>query len=110
MAAGSVRRQDGKVISRADLDEVGRAVGAPAVAIHRATLQRLLVEALGQDVLEMGCKAVSYEARADGVTFAGQGACQAIEDAVLLAEGLARNATGSSMTRAQLVSSLTFDI
>src|SRR5262245_2507199 len=39
LRAGSIRRPDGKVLSRADLEEAGRAVGAPAVAIHRARLQ-----------------------------------------------------------------------
>ena len=48
LGGGSVRRPDGKVISRADLAEVGEAVGAPVVAIHRAALQQLLVAALGE--------------------------------------------------------------
>lgn len=42
LSAGSVRRPDGKVLSRGDLEEIGRSVGAPAVAIHRGTLQRLI--------------------------------------------------------------------
>jgi 2-polyprenyl-6-methoxyphenol hydroxylase-like FAD-dependent oxidoreductase len=54
LGAASVRRPDGRVISRADLAEVARAVGAPAVAIHRATLQRVLLNALGEDAVETG--------------------------------------------------------
>jgi 2-polyprenyl-6-methoxyphenol hydroxylase-like FAD-dependent oxidoreductase len=68
LSAGSVRRPDGKVLSRGDLEEVGRAVGAPAVAIHRGTLQRLLVEALGGDVIETGREAAGYEEHAQGVS------------------------------------------
>ncbi len=68
LRAGSIRRPDGKVLSRADLEEAGRAVGAPAVAIHRARLQQLLFDALGADVVETGREVAAYEARPDGVT------------------------------------------
>jgi 2-polyprenyl-6-methoxyphenol hydroxylase-like FAD-dependent oxidoreductase len=59
----SLQTAAGKVLSRIDLQGVERSMGAPAVAIHRATLQDVLVSALG-------------------------GACQAIEDAVILADCL----------------------
>jgi len=68
LRAGSIRRPDGKVLSRADLEEAGRAVGAPAVAIHRGHLQQLLFDALGADVVETGREVAAYEARPDGVT------------------------------------------
>jgi 2-polyprenyl-6-methoxyphenol hydroxylase-like FAD-dependent oxidoreductase len=67
LGSGSVRRPDGRLISRADLEEVGRAVGAPVVAIHRATLQRLLLETLGPDAVETGREVTAYEERPDGV-------------------------------------------
>ena len=41
--------------------------GAPSVAIHRATLQRILLEALGPGVLRAGSEVVGYEAGPDGV-------------------------------------------
>jgi len=68
LGAGSVRRPDGKVLSRGDLEEIGRAVGAPVVAIHRGTLQRLLIETLGGDAVETGREAAGYEEHAQGVS------------------------------------------
>ncbi|HEX2224139.1 MAG TPA: FAD-dependent monooxygenase [Thermoanaerobaculia bacterium] len=68
LAAASVRTPNGRVISQANLADVGHAVGAPPVAIHRATLQRLLLDALGADAVETGRDVQRYEARADGVS------------------------------------------
>ena len=62
----SLRMPDGKILSRADMDEVAREVGAPSAAIHRATLQHLLLGAAGP--VETGREVVGYEAREDGVT------------------------------------------
>lgn len=63
----SIRTPDGRALSRGDLAEAGRAVGAPAVAIHRATLQQLLLDALGADAVETGREVHRYEAGPDGV-------------------------------------------
>ncbi|HYG62370.1 MAG TPA: FAD-dependent monooxygenase [Thermoanaerobaculia bacterium] len=68
MGWASLRTTDDRVISREDMAAVGRAVGAPGVAIHRATLQHLLVDALGPGVLETGREVTGYTARPDGVT------------------------------------------
>lgn len=68
MGWASLRTADDRVISREDMAAVGRAVGAPGVAIHRATLQHLLVDALGPGVLETGREVTGYTARPDGVT------------------------------------------
>lgn len=96
LAAASVRTPDGRVISQADLADVGRAVGAPAVAIHRATLQRLLLDALGADSVETGRDVQRYEARADGVSVTFQDGGR--EDGALLigADGI-RSAVRAQM-------------
>lgn len=73
VGSASIRTPDGKILSRAGMSEVAREVGAPSVAIHRATLQRLLLDAAGP--VETGREVVGYEAREDGVTvqFRGPG-------------------------------------
>ncbi|MEO7417531.1 MAG: FAD-dependent monooxygenase, partial [Thermoanaerobaculia bacterium] len=51
MAAGrpieiaSIRRWDGSLLSGTDFREIEALLGAPSVAIHRATLQKILLEA-----------------------------------------------------------------
>jgi 2-polyprenyl-6-methoxyphenol hydroxylase-like FAD-dependent oxidoreductase len=88
LGAGGVRRPDGKVLSRADLAEVGRAVGAPVVAIHRATLQHLLFDALGADVVETGREVAAYEAGPDGVRIVFRDGGQAEGSLLIGADGL----------------------
>lgn len=88
LGAGSVRRPDGKVLSRGDLEEIGRAVGAPVVAIHRGTLQRLLVEAQGMNAVETGREAAGYEEHAQGVALRFRDGSQ-VDGALLIgADGL----------------------
>jgi len=64
----SLQTAAGKILSRIDLQGVEREMGAPAVAIHRATLQELLVSALGREFLHLDGQVAGYEARQDGVT------------------------------------------
>src|SRR3954467_5477324 len=78
--AASIRRWDGRALTRSDFREIEALLGAPFVAIHRgalpgapvgaihrATLQRVLLEALGTGIVRTGCEVVGYEARLDGV-------------------------------------------
>jgi 2-polyprenyl-6-methoxyphenol hydroxylase-like FAD-dependent oxidoreductase len=73
MAAGrpigtaSIRRWDGTLLSGTDFREIEALLGAPSVAIHRATLQKILLEALGPGVLHAGSEVAGYEAGPDGV-------------------------------------------
>jgi 2-polyprenyl-6-methoxyphenol hydroxylase-like FAD-dependent oxidoreductase len=93
----SLQTAKGKILSRIDLQGVERAMGAPAVAIHRATLQDVLVSALGRENLHLDSQVVRYEARQDGVTvhFA---AGRRLEGALLIgADGI------RSAVRAQLL-------
>src|SRR3954469_8467940 len=65
--AASIRRWDGRALTRSDFREIEALLGAPFVAIHRATLQRVLLEALGTGIVRTGCEVVGYEAGPDGV-------------------------------------------
>jgi 2-polyprenyl-6-methoxyphenol hydroxylase-like FAD-dependent oxidoreductase len=96
LGRGSGRRPDGSIISRADLAEVGRVVGAPAVAIHRATLQRLLLDALGTDSVETGREVARYEARLDGVSISFRDGGQAEGSLLIGADGI-RSAVRAQM-------------
>jgi 2-polyprenyl-6-methoxyphenol hydroxylase-like FAD-dependent oxidoreductase len=68
LAWGSLRTPDGRFITRQDLREIAQDIGAPGVAIHRATLQNLLLDAWGTGILETGREVTGYEAGPDGVT------------------------------------------
>lgn len=65
---GSLRRWDGKVLSCNDLRAIEAAVGAPTVTIHRATLQRQLLELLGSARVKTGSEVTGYEETETGVT------------------------------------------
>jgi 2-polyprenyl-6-methoxyphenol hydroxylase-like FAD-dependent oxidoreductase len=58
----------GASLARLSPRTLGPEIDAPFVCIHRATLQRVLLEALGQEVVETGCEAVGCETETDGVT------------------------------------------
>src|SRR5262245_16752643 len=66
LRAGRLLRVDGRVLSYIPAEEVYGRVGAPAVGIHRGTLQRVLLDALRPDRPHTGQAAVRYETRADG--------------------------------------------
>lgn len=96
-AASRLVRGDGRVLSALPLDEVYAQVGAPALGIHRATLQRLLLNALGPGPLHSGRTVTRYEAGPDGATvaFAEGGAAEGL--LLVGADGL------RSAVRAQLL-------
>jgi 2-polyprenyl-6-methoxyphenol hydroxylase-like FAD-dependent oxidoreductase len=96
ITAARLTRADGRVLS-AMTDEVYAAAGAPAVALHRGTLQRVLLAALPGDGPRCGRSAIGYVPRVDGVTLRfAEG--PVAEGAVLVgADGL------RSVVRAQLL-------
>jgi len=98
LRAGSIRKPDGKVLSRVDLEEVGRAVGAPVVAIHRARLQQLLFDALGAGGVETGREVAAYETRPDGVTLLFRDGGREEGGVLIGADGL-RSAVRAQMLR-----------
>ena len=96
ITAARLTRANGRVLSTLTA-EVYREAGAPAVALHRGTLQRLLLAALPGEAPRCGRAVVGYETRTDGVTLhfaAGPG----VEGSLLVgADGL------RSAVRAQLL-------
>ncbi|MDG4824033.1 FAD-dependent monooxygenase [Asanoa sp. WMMD1127] len=53
-ASGGLRTSDGRWLSRVDGDAMTRALGTSAIGIHRATLHRVLLEALPPDTVVTG--------------------------------------------------------
>ncbi|HSB61484.1 MAG TPA: FAD-dependent monooxygenase, partial [Vicinamibacteria bacterium] len=96
ITAARLTRADGRMLS-AVTDEVYAAAGAPAVALHRGTLQRVLLGALPGEGPRCGREATGYEPRPDGVTLRFADG-EAAEGALLVgADGL------RSAVRAQLL-------
>ncbi len=97
ITAARLTRADGRVLSSMT-DDVYAAAGAPAVALHRGTLQGVLLEALPGEAPRCGRTASGYEVRPDGVTLRFTDGTEA-EGALLVgADGL------RSAVRAQLLS------
>jgi 2-polyprenyl-6-methoxyphenol hydroxylase-like FAD-dependent oxidoreductase len=67
IGTASIRRWDGTLLSGTDFREIETLLGAPSVAIHRATLQKILLEALSPGILHAGSEIAGYEAGPDGV-------------------------------------------
>jgi 2-polyprenyl-6-methoxyphenol hydroxylase-like FAD-dependent oxidoreductase len=67
ITAARLTRADGRVLS-AMTDEVYAAAGAPAVALHRGTLLRVLLDALPGEGPRCGRAATGYEVGPDDVT------------------------------------------
>ena len=67
------RSPSGRLISSTDVEEVSRACGAPSVALHRADLQRMLLDALeGEGVLtEKECAGITQDPHGVAARFAG---------------------------------------
>ena len=65
MRDSTIRRFDGRVLSALPLEALYARVGAPSVAIHRATLQRVLLAAAG-DVVRLGAPIAAHEATPTG--------------------------------------------
>jgi 2-polyprenyl-6-methoxyphenol hydroxylase-like FAD-dependent oxidoreductase len=61
-ASGGLRRSDGRWLSHVDGDKLARILGTSAVGIHRATLHRVLREALPADTLVTGAEVLDADA------------------------------------------------
>lgn len=65
---GTVLDHRGTTLARVRLSLLARQTGYPTVGIARATLARLLTEALPPKVVRYGCEVVGFEERSSGVT------------------------------------------
>lgn len=67
MDAAVIASAQGRVLSRIGMAQVPEAQGRLPVALHRATLQQLLLEALGPGALRLDSALDAWEASAEGV-------------------------------------------
>lgn len=56
-----LRSSDGTLLARLHPRGLGAGIDAPFVCIHRATLQAVLLEALGREAVHTGCECVGFE-------------------------------------------------
>jgi 2-polyprenyl-6-methoxyphenol hydroxylase-like FAD-dependent oxidoreductase len=88
LPSGRLLRMDGRVLSYLPAEEIYARVGAPAVGIHRGTLQRVLLDALGPHGPHPDREAAAYEARADGVKLRFADGSEAVGALLVGADGL----------------------
>lgn len=96
MRRGHVLHSDGAVISEIDLGALAEELGAPSVGIHRAELQRVLVEALGSVPLRLGHEVRRFDQDERGVTVTLADGSRREADVLVGADGI------HSAIRAQL--------
>ena len=65
---GGIRSWRGELLAATSADDLERRYGAPMLALHRAQLQRLLLDALGTDRVRLGGRLVGFEQGERGVT------------------------------------------
>src|SRR5262245_10836042 len=92
------RWSDGKVIARRRIGhDVERVMGAPLFTLHRADLQRALVEPLPEGVVRLGVPVVDVDQDADTVTATLESGERVQGDVLIVADGV------RSRLRARLV-------
>lgn len=67
MKRGSIRDQHGRSLGTMLVSEMAEELGAPMIAIHRARLQEVLLQALGPEPLTLGARVESFRDEAEGV-------------------------------------------
>ena len=82
------RYPSGRIFQSGDFAELGRPLGEPHVAIHRAELHRILVSALPTDILHLGMKCIGVKQDADKVTVQWADGQTDQADCVIAADGL----------------------
>jgi 2-polyprenyl-6-methoxyphenol hydroxylase-like FAD-dependent oxidoreductase len=92
-----VRTWDGRVLAAMPVGQVSAKLGAKSVCIHRADLQRVLLEALGEGVVKLGFECTRFQQDEAGVTAGFANGKEARADFLIGADGL------HSAVRAQLL-------
>ena len=83
-----VLRPDGSTITALDLGDVARAVGAPAIALHRARLQRVLAAQVDPARLHLGVAVTGFDDAAEGVRVRLEDGREVSADALVACDGL----------------------
>jgi 2-polyprenyl-6-methoxyphenol hydroxylase-like FAD-dependent oxidoreductase len=95
-AKAQVLDDKGKVISELELAALSAELGAPCVTVHRASLQALLLEALGEVPVRLGAEVLGFEQGAGEVSVRLADGSRPSFDALIGADGI------HSAVRAQL--------
>ena len=83
-----LRRSDGRLLVSSAEREIQRLIGEIGLVIHRATLQRILVDALGREHVHLNRVCIALIESADGVTATFEDGTQVRTDALIGADGL----------------------
>jgi len=65
---GELRTSKGRVLSRTQTGELEQRFGEPTVALHRAELHRILLDALPPDAVHLGERCMRFEETEEGVS------------------------------------------
>lgn len=65
--SGEIRRWDGTFLAEISSRELERKYGAAHIAVHRADLQAVFLDALGRDAVQLGARCTSFEQADDAV-------------------------------------------
>ena len=90
----------GKLISSIDVEAISRECGAPSLALHRADLQRMLLDALDTDQVHTAKECVGVTQDRNGVTLRFADGTEAAGEIAIGADGV-RSAVRSSLFGSQ---------
>ena len=88
LGSGAIRSWRGRTLMRTDPLELERRFGAPAIVVHRAELQRALLEALAPIRPRLGARLDRFEQDAGGVTARLEDGSEARADLLVGADGI----------------------
>jgi 2-polyprenyl-6-methoxyphenol hydroxylase-like FAD-dependent oxidoreductase len=92
-----IRLRSGRTLAEPPVEPLYAELGAPALGIHRATLQRILLDAAGPERVHTGAECTGFAAGAEGVTVRFSDGREVAARALVGADGL------RSVVRAQLL-------
>ena len=88
LGGGRIRDWRGRTLARSDSAELERRFGAPSIAVHRAELQRVLLEALAPIRPRLGARLERLEQDGTGVTACFEDGSDARGDLLVGADGV----------------------
>ena len=88
LTRSELRTWRGRLLAGTDFGRIGERLGAPTVGVHRADLQRALLDVLGAEHLTLGAECVGFAQDAAGVTARFADGREARGDILVGADGL----------------------